>query len=65
MINYDLIYKVSDLLEADGNLNIAAQLRDLIQENQALKQQLEKPKKIRVKKPNLEEIWNEEIYSQR
>jgi hypothetical protein len=60
MINYDLIYKVSDLLEADGNLNIAAQLRDLIQENQALKQQLEKPKKIRVKKPNLEEIWNEE-----
>lgn len=60
MINYDLIYKVADLLEADGNLNIAAQLRDLIQENQALKKQLEKPKRIRVKKPNLEEIWNEE-----
>lgn len=59
MINYDLIYKVADLLEADGNLNIAAQLRDLIQENQALKEQLEKPKKIRVKKPNLEEIWDE------
>lgn len=59
MINYDLIYKVADLLEADGNLNIAAQLRDLIQENQALKQKLEKPIKIKVKQPNLKEIWDE------
>lgn len=57
MINYDLVYKVADLLETDGNLIIATQLRDLVQENQALKKQLEKPKKIKIKQPDLKEIW--------
>ena len=59
MINYDLIYKVADLLEDDGNFNIAAQIRILAHEHKDLKAKLEKPKKIRVKKPNLEEIWDE------
>ena len=59
MINYDLIYKVADLLEDDGNFNIAAQIRILAYEHKDLKTKLEKPKRIRVKKPNLEEIWDE------
>jgi hypothetical protein len=59
MINYDLIYKIADLLETDGNFNIAAQIRILAYEHKEMKEKLEKPKRIRVKKPNLEEIWDE------